>query len=349
MSVETRHPEGRYEIVFRREGGRWGFLSGLAAGLGVLLAASPAILATHWTTDSVAGLTLLEILLAVASLKFLAEASRARRITTSLHVASGELEVRAGRGIFAKTRALGAVEVDHFLLCRGEGADARFTLSVVPRLALPVPIVTADPDELKVRDVALLLSQGMDVTLEDRRYDVTLRPEGAGPQAPARVAVFDDGSRVVFTWAYRDRLRPGLSLLALGTLAFLAFGLPAVLSPPVAVVLVTAGVMVVLALGLLVHVLRSLTERRVTVREDAVRVERSIAGVPLLSHLALLPELKAILVLKKGGLARIVLRLSGRRTAVSLPFEDPRVAGWLSGRIHHAAHAAVKSAGKDGS
>jgi hypothetical protein len=349
MSVETRHPEGRYEIVFRREGGGRGRLSLLAAVVGILLAVAPVVLAPPATTDAIAGMTLLEILLLVATLKFLAEMSRARQIVTSLHIASGELEVRAGRGVFAKTQALGAVEVDHFLLCRSEGPDARFTLSVVARLALPVPIVTEDPDELKVRDVALLLSQGMDVSLEDRRYDVTLRPEGAGPQAPARVAVFDDGSRIVFTWSYRDRLRPGLSLLILGTLAFLAFGLPAVIEPPVAVVFATAGVMTLLAIGLLIHVLRSLVVRRVTVREDAVRVERSLAGVPLLSHLALLPELKAILVLKKGGLARIVLRLSGRRTAVSLPFEDPRVAGWLSGRIHHAAHSAAKSAAKGGS
>lgn len=349
MSVETRHPEGRYEIVFRREGGGRGLLSVLAAALGILLAASPVVLAPPSTPDAIAGMTLLELLLLVSTLKFLAEMSRARRIVTSLHIASGELEVRAGRGLFAKTQALGAVEVDHFLLCRGEGPDAGFTLSVVARLALPVPIVTEDRDELKVRDVALLLSQGMDVPLEDRRYDVTLRPEGAGPQAPSRVAVFDDGSRIVFTWSYRDRLRSGLSLLVLGTLAFLAFGLPAVIEPPVAVVIATAAVMTLLAIGLLIHVLRSLVVRRVTVREDAVRVERSLAGVPLLSHLALLPELKAILVLRKGGLARIVLRLSGRRTAVSLPFEDPRVAGWLSGRIHHAAHSAAKSAAKGGS
>jgi hypothetical protein len=233
--------------------------------------------------------------------------------------------------------------VDRFLLTRTVGREPpRFTAAVVAHPGVPVPVVSGDADEAQVRDVAVTLSRGMDVPLEDRRYDVSLKPEGAGPQAPARVAVYADGARTVFTWCYRDRLRPNLTLLAFGFLVFLTFGLPRMVTPAVPVILALSCLMLLTALGLLAHVIRTLSVRRVTLRPDAVRLERFLAGVPLLTRLALFGEMKAVLVMRQGPFRKAVIRSAGQRTAVSLPFEDPRLAGWLCSRIHRAAHDAIR-------
>jgi hypothetical protein len=345
MSISNSNHEGWYETVHVADGVLRAVPGRLAAAVGLALCISPFVLAFPTEPGDIAEGVLLALVLAAGAAKFLAEASRARRIRSSLHIASGELEVRAGRGILRSTRAFGAVEVDRFLLTRTVGVEPPlFSVAVVPRPGIPVPIVAGDPDEAKVRDVAVTLSRGMDVPLEDRRYDVSLRPEGAGPQAPARVAVFEEGRRTVFSWSYRDRLAPNLSLLALGFLAFLTFGLPRVVTPSVPVILALSALMLLTALGLLAHVVRTLTVRRVTLRPDAARVERFLAGVPLLTRLAIFAEMKAVLVLRQGPFRKAVIRSSGQRTAVSLPFEDPRVAGWLCTRIHRAAHDAIRPA-----
>jgi len=352
MSISIRNRSGWYETVFRTGGPLHAVPGALAAAAGLLLCVSPFILAPPDDAGDIVESVLLAVLLIAGAAKLLAEASRARRIRSSLHIASGELEVRAGRGPLASTRAFGAVEVDRFLLTRRGGSEPPlYSAAVVVRPGPPVPLIDGDPDEVQVRDVAVTLARGMDVPLEDRRYDVALRPDGAGPQAPARVAVFEEGPRVVFTWSYRDRLMPNLSLLALGMLAFLTFGLPRVATPAVPIIIALSTLMLAVALGLLAHVLRTSTVRRVTLRPDAVRVERHLAGVPLLTRLAIFSEMKAVLVLRRGPFATVVLRLEGRRTALSLPFEDPRMAGWLSGRIHRAAHDAVRpvrSAAREG-
>jgi hypothetical protein len=238
------------------------------------------------------------------------------------------------------------VEVDRFLLTKKDGTEAaRFSAAVVPMRGPPIPIVDGDADEGAVRDAALMLARGMDVPLEDRRYNVSLDAEGAGPQEPSRVAARDEGARVVFSWSYRDRLRPNVSLLALGLLGFLALGLPSLVTLPFPLVVGSACLMLVLALGIAAHTVRSLAVRRITLRPDAVRAERFIAGIPLLSRLALFIEMKAILLHRRGPFATVILRSEKQSTSVSLPFEDPRVAGWLSGRIHRAAHDANRAVG----
>ena len=343
MSITIRNHEGWYEATYRNGGGFPGLIRAIEAATGIFLCDSPVLLAPPTGPEGIAGSVLLVLLLGAAATKLLAEASRVRRIRSSLHVASGELEVRVGRGLLARTRAFGAVEVDRFLLSRREAVEPpSFVAAVVPQQGTPVPIIAGDPDEVTVRDVALTFSQGMDVPLEDRRYDVSLNSEGAGPQAPARVAVFGEGPRAVFTWSYRDQLKPTVGLLALGLVAFLAFGLPQIVEPALPWVLVSSAVMLALALALGAHVLRTMTTRRVTLRDDAVRVERHFAGIPMLSKLGIFAELKAVLLVRRGPFTSIILRSEGRRTAVSLPFEDPRVAGWLSGRIHRAAHDAIR-------
>lgn len=344
MSISIRNHDGRYEATWRSGGGLPGLIRALEAATGLFLCASPVLLAPPTGPEGIAGCVLLVLLLGGAAAKLLAESSRARRIRASLHVASGELEVRAGRGILARTRAFGAVEVDQILLSRKDSAEPPdFVAAVVPRQGAPVPVVAGDPDEAAVRDVAVTFSRGMEVPLEDRRWDVSLTPDGASAQAPARIAVFGDGLRAVFTWSYRDQLRPTVGLLALGLVAFLAFGLPKIVEPGLVWVLVSSVVMLGLALALGAHVLRTMTIRRVTIRDDAVRVERHLAGIPMLSKLGIFAELKAVLLIRRGPFTSVVLRSEGRRTAVSLPFEDPRVAGWLSGRIHRAAHDAIRS------
>jgi len=343
MSISNSNHEGWYETVFLTGGFLSAVPGALAAICGLVLCVSPFVLAPPGNPGDIAESVLLAVLLTAGAAKFLAEASRARRVRSSLHIASGELEIRAGRGILRSTRAFGAVEVDRFLLTRTVGTEPPlFSAAVVPRPGIPVPIIDGDPDEASVRDVAVTLSRGMDVPLEDRRYDVSLRPEGAGPQAPARVAVFGEGPRTVLSWSYRDRLMPNLSLLALGVLAFLTFGLPRVVTPSVPVILALSALMLLVALGLLAHIVRTLTVRRVTLRSDAVRVERFFAGIPLVTRLAIFAEMKAVLVLRQGPLRKAVIRSSGQRTAVSLPFEDARVAGWLCARIHRAAHEAIR-------
>ncbi len=89
MSVATRNPEGRYEIVFERDGIGARLLFLIDAVVGISLALAPIFLTPLTTTDAIAGIVLLEIILAAAALKLVAEGSRALRIATSLHVASG--------------------------------------------------------------------------------------------------------------------------------------------------------------------------------------------------------------------------------------------------------------------
>jgi len=334
MSISTRNIAGRMMVEWRRDGAA-ARLARAPAALGLLLVLSPALFAPELTGRSLTGMAIGQVLLLGAAWLLLAEGSRARRVRASLHVASGELEIRRGTGLLAAGEAWGAVEVDRVRLDRPE--TSAFRISLLVRVGPPVTVVPAESDEPLARDAAVLVAQGMGVPLEDLRY------RGAEPAAadrepsPGRVASLTRDRRQVFTWSYRDRFRPEATLLGAGA-AFVV----ALLLPPVARAAGTAGlaaatgVVVLLSLGALAHVLTTLTVRRLTFRPDAVRLERSIFGLPLLSRVALFDELKAILVLRRGPLATLSLRTAGR-SGIALPFEDPKIAAWLRHRIGRAA------------
>jgi hypothetical protein len=339
MPVETRSREGRYVAIHRRHAGGVGsnLLRVLPAIIGVVLLAAPAFLARPVSGLSLAGLIALELLLAVGGYKLLAEASRRDRVVTTLHVASGEIEARFGRGLLSLTRAFGAVETDRFQLTRIEGGSGPlFTLALLPRFGPPVPVVGGDLDEVACRDVGLVLSQGMGVPLEDARYPGMVGAPGAG--TPARVGRSGGDPRTVLTWEYRDRFRPRASLLALGVIATLSGLLPILARWMGSTLILVALVILAMSVALAGHVLFTLVTRRVTLRPDAVRVERLLSAIPLVQRLAPYEEIKAVLVLRRGPLAALHLRLSGGRPGVVLPFEEPSLAGWLKLMIERAAH-----------
>ncbi|MHC4471678.1 MAG: hypothetical protein ACYTDY_09175 [Planctomycetota bacterium] len=342
MPIETRSREGRYEVIHRRHaGGAWSrLLRAALPWLGLALLATPVLLTRPESGLSLGGLVALQILVAVAGVKLLAETYRRERAVTTLFIASGEVEVRRGRWPLGVARALGAVETDELKLTRQEGdRTPLFSVDIVPLLGPPVPVITADPDEGACRDAALVLSQGMAVPLSDTRYGT---PEGAAP--PVRMARCGDDRRTVLTWSYRDRFRPGASLLALGSVTAISALLP-VLADRVGLLLVPIVVVdLLLALALAVHVLVTLTERKVTLRPDAIRVERFLSAIPLLQRLILYREIKAILVFRRGSLASLKVRLEGGGRGVALPFEEARVAGWLKLTIDREAHQAGERA-----
>jgi hypothetical protein len=349
MPIETRSRDGRYQVVHRRRapGVGSGLLGSAPALLGFALSFAPVFLTRPQTGVSLAGLVALQILIVAAGLKLLAEASRRERVVTTLLISPGEVEVRLGRGPFALTRAFGAVETDRFRLSRVSVGDAPlFSLVIVPVIGSPVPVVPADPDEGAVRDAALVLSGGMGAPLDDVRYAA---PGSAAP--PARVARSGDDERTVLSWSYRDRFRPRASMLALGVVAALSAAMPGLVGFGLLLVPVVVADLFV-ALSLVVHALVTLSERRVVLRPESVRVERFLGGIPLTQRLVLFREIKAVLVLRRGPLATLHVRVEGGGRAAALPFEDPGVAGWLKLTIdreaHRAGERAAASAGRAG-
>jgi hypothetical protein len=276
--------------------------------------------------------------LLVLAFRLLAAASRRAVTRSSLHVASGEVAVREGRGPFARERAFGVLEVDHVLLSRTGGVeDPTFCVSLVTR-AGPAAAVTGDEvDEGACRDAAVLLAEGLLVPLTDRRYEAV----GRGP--PPRVALLGDARRRVFAWNYRDRLRPRALLLVLGALAAAGRFLPALAPVLGPALVVPAAAVVVVALGACAHLVTSAAGRRLTLLPDAVRVARSLGGVTLASRTVPFERVAAVLAHPRGPFASLTIRRDDRRPAAVLPFEEPCVAGWLKGTIEGAVHDAARS------
>ncbi len=337
MPVITRNRDGRYEAVIRRDaaGLPVRILRALPAGAGLGFLAAAALALAPAPGPALLAFAAAGTFPALAAYALLAAASRRDLTVLSLHVATGELRLRTGRGLFAKRRALGSVEVDRLRIERRiRDGICRFRLDARLHGGECVPLIRDERDEAAVRDVALTLSQGAAVPLEDLRYETG--PGGARP--PARVEESGEERRRVYSWGYRDRFRPRLVLLGLGLLAAGTAGLPRLGSGPV---LVLPSVCLVL-LGFLLgsHVLACLTTRRLILRDDAVRVERSLGALSLLRRMARYAELKAVLVLGRGSRAVLHLRLAGGRPGVVLPFEEPSVAGWMKRTIERAAHSA---------
>jgi hypothetical protein len=339
MSIETRNRDGRLVAVQHRPA-RGAPLGRLLAGAGLLLVLAPATALPGAGAGVFFEILAGQLLLLAAAGKLLAESSRRNVVRTSLHVATGEVEVKAGRGPLSRTLAFGAVEVDRLLLARCGRADRpRYDLLLVPHSGGPVRIVTAEPDGAAALDLALVLSQGMNVAFEDRRLPA---PDPAGGQTPppARVAGSGEGARRVYTWDYRDRFRPEASLAALGGGAALAVVLPALSRQVGSLVVVPLLLLLGVALAVAGHAVRSLTIRRVVLRPDAVRVERQFASLSLVARLVLYSELKAVLLLPRGPVATVSLRAGSGARGVALPLEDPPVAAWLRHTIQRAAHDA---------
>jgi hypothetical protein len=341
MSIDTRSREGRYEAVYRRErpAPALRVLHVFAAATGTTLLLAPVLRVDAGSILSVIGIAALLAPLGTVAFLLAAEASRRERVVASLHVASGELKVRSGRGPFAKTRALGCVEVDGIALVRGPSART-FRLLALVSDGTTMELLPGDADESALRDFGLALSQGMSVPLDDRRYAETTLVPRADRELPPRVTASLGDRNRTYAWEYRDRLRPRLVLLFLGIFVAGATALPALgiwlIGPAIAL----TG----LGLGLSAHVVASLTRRRVTQAEDSVHVERRLSGLPLLSRLAPFESLKAVLVFRKGPLAVLHLRTAGGVPGIALPFEDPSLAGWLKTTIERAAHDAGQSA-----
>jgi hypothetical protein len=338
MPLETRNRDGRLDVVHRREASLP--LRRLGALLGLSFCLLPLLALLRAEPSEVLGLTLGQILLLSAALKLLAESSRRTIVRASLHLGTGEVEIRRGRGFLSVTRAYGPVEVDRVVLAStGTPDDPRYDVFFVTRGGRPVRVVVREKDEPAALDAALVLSQGLSVPLEDRRFpDPAVSRSGSVP--PGAVARIEDGPRRIFVWDERDRFRPIWSLLCLGTASGLAVAFPAIAGRIGLLALAPAALMLGLAFWLAAHLLGTLTVRRMTLRPDAVRFERLLAGVPLLTRLTLYGELKAVLILGRGPFATVSLRTSGPGTGASFPLEDPLIAGWLRNTIQRAAHDA---------
>jgi len=335
MSIAITSRDGRFEVRFRSEPGsasvRVTRVMAVGAGL-LLLAVLPAV--GFRVRGFAPALVVAAIASAVVAWKLLAEASRRERLLACLHIAAGELEIRSGRWPFRLMRAFGAVEVDRVRLARTpRGKRQLFSAYLIVRSGPPVELVWSEPDESACREVALVVSQGMAVPLEDRRY-----PGGLEEEDPPRVARLQEDRLTVLCWDARDRLRPRACLVGLGAIAALFSPLFADRVPPLASILLSVAVLAI-AVAILVHVLAALSSRRVTLRPDAVRVERRIGGVPLFQRLILYEDLKAVVVRRRLLLAAVHFRVQGRSPGPVLPFEEPALAGWLKSTVERAAHA----------
>ena len=331
MPVETANREGRFEVRARRHlAGRAGALvRGLIPLSAIALMVLPAIIVQPASGLALGALSALWVVFAAAAAWLGTEASRREHVLLRLHIAVGELEVRFGRGPFAYTRAYGPVEVEGIRLDRG--TTSGFSVLLVPRTGTPVLLLEDMDDELECREVALVLSQGIGVPLDDRRFATQGR-------LPGRVGRLGDGRRTVFSWDYRDRFRPLGVLVGLAVVTCVAACLPWLGSRLGNGMLLVAGADVVLALGLLAHAVATLTVRRITVRDDAVRVERIFFSVPLMQEVVRFTDLTAVVVLRRGALTAVHIRASAGPRSLILPFEEPRTAAWLKAEIDKAAH-----------
>jgi hypothetical protein len=334
----ARHPEGTVTLRWQPppEGLAVRTAGALATCVGFVLLLLP-----------VAGRGLLELALLfpvevgllLAGLRLLASVVRRGRFESTLHVGSGELSVRAGHGPLAARQAFGAVDADHLLLSKETAGEApRFRLAVVTRSGPPVPITGEETDEETLARAGLMFAEGMGVPFVDRRY-----PDAAGRGAPGRVGRLGGDRLAVYVWTYRDRFRPRTTLLALGLLAAASRGLPLLVPALGAGLLLPAVVVLVVGLGAAAHLSVTVTTRRVIFRSDAVRLERSLAGVRLAARIVPFERLAAVLLTARGPHVTVRLRRDDRRTAATLPFEDPEVAAWLKLEIERAVHAAARA------
>ncbi|MCU0724949.1 MAG: hypothetical protein MUE73_04040, partial [Planctomycetes bacterium] len=143
----AKHPEGKITLLWRPEPERPAvrIAGALAAGLGFLLLFTPM---AGRSPSEVALLLPAQALLLLAGVRLLASILRRGRLASSLHVASGELEVRAGRGPLSARRAFGAVDADHLLLTGETAGETRqFRLAVITRAGPPVLLCGDEPDE----------------------------------------------------------------------------------------------------------------------------------------------------------------------------------------------------------
>ncbi len=350
MPIVTQQTDGFFESHWRPDRPvRLRLLTGVASVAGVGLLFTPAFFSEWGSGLSLAFLVTIELLLLRAGFRLLREGSGHDYRCIRIHVASGEMELRRGRGPFSATRALGAVEIECLVLGLG-GEAAAFALTAITRGGPPVTLIPGDSDEAGCRELALTLAQGMGVPLLDRRYP---DPEGQ-KDAPVRVGCTGDGRRTVYRWCYRDRFHPRLVLLGLGIVAALSSVLPLLARETGAAMILPAVLDTLLALGLAVHTFASLTERRMILRNDALRVERQLGPMPLLQRLIDFDSLAGIVVLRKGAWCAVFLRLAGGRTGVALPFEEFEVAAWLKATLEGAVHgvgrrrvAAIRPGGAD--
>ncbi len=340
MPLAHRHCAGHLVVDWRRpppgRARRLGEAAGSAAG--VLLVLCP--LVPPWPGSAAAAccVAAATAVLLASAVRLLAAASRRGVRRSLLHVASGELTVREGRGLFARERTFGVLEVDHVLLDRTGGVEEpTFRVSLSTRAGPAAALTGDETDEGACRDAAVLVAEGMGVSLADRRY------EASGRGAPARVVVLGDGRQRIFAWDYRDRLRPRGLLLALGLLAAAGRFLPALAPVMGGALLVPAAVAVAVALGAAAHLLTAVAERRLTLRPDAVRVTRSLGGVTLANRTVPYERVAAVLARPRGPFASLQIRRDDRRPAAVLPFEEPCIAGWLKGTIEGAVHGAARS------
>ncbi len=334
MSIVTTHRDGLFETCWRRDHPVRLKILGLTASIaGVVLLFTPMLVAEWNSGLSLAWMLTVLFLLFWAGFRLLREASGCGFRRIRLHVASGEMEVRRGRGLLSGTRAYGAVEIECLVLGIREEAEA-FAITAITRGGPPVSLIPGEGDEAACREVALVLAQGMGVPLLDRRYP---DPEGK-KDPPVRVGCTGDGRRTVYRWRYRDRFHPRAVLLGLGIVVALSSLLPW-LALEIGVAMILPAVLdTLIALGLAVHTMAALTDRRVTVRADALRVERHLGPVPLKQRLIEFDSLAAIVVIRKGMWCAVFLRLAGDRTGVVLPFEEFEVAAWLKSTLEGAAH-----------
>jgi hypothetical protein len=178
----------------------------------------------------------------------------------------------------------------------------------------------------------------MGIPLVDRRY-----PAAGGRSEPGRVARLGGNRLVVYVWTYRDRLRPRPLLLALGLLAGASRGLPLLVPALAAGLLLPAAAVLLVGLGAAAHAFVATMLRRVTIRSDAVRIERLLLGIHFTSRTVPLERLAAVLLTSRGPWVSVRLRGDDRRTLGTLPFEEPAVAAWLRMEIETAVHAAAKA------
>ncbi len=334
LALTTENIAGVYEVRWQpRAAARSPILGLLLALLGFALLAVPVMFADFGSGFALAGVLSVEFLLLYTGYRLLREASGRRFRRIRLHVASGEMEVRSGRGLLSATRAFGAVEVECLIL-GPHPEPKRFALTAVTRWGPPVAVLPVEDDEGAAREVALVLSQGMGVPLSDRRFP---DPEGRR-DPPVRVGKSGEDRRTVYRWRYRDRFRPRLTFLGLSFVAALASVLP-LLAREIGTAMIFPAVLdTLLALLLATHALATLTERRLTLRRDAFRIERHLGLIPLMQRLVVMKNLAGIVVLKKGPWCVVHLRLAESRTGVVLPFEEFAMATWLKSLLETAAH-----------
>jgi hypothetical protein len=338
MPEFAKHPDGTVSLLWRPapEGPVLRVAGTVAAAAGTLLLFTPLL---GRSLLEMALLLPVEGILLLAGLNLLAASSRRGRVRSTLHVGSGELEVRSGRGLLAGRQAFGAVDADHLLLSReGAGEEARFRLAVVTRSGPPVWLCGGEADEEALARAGLTFAQGMGLPFVDRRW-----PDAAGRGLPGRVARLGDDRLGVFVWTYGDRFRPRAALFVLGLLAGASRGLPLLAPALGAGLLLPAAAVVAAGLGEAAHVVVASAVRRVTLRSEAVRVERLWGGLPLMSRTVPFERLAAVLLCPRGPWVSVRFRRDDRKTAATLPFEDPAVAAWLRLTVEQAVHAAAKA------